>query len=66
MDCTHHDMPLAFDRAERMLGQQRQFYMVASRSDDFGAAYFPAQRDSWLQVIKASSAILAFTAAGWS
>lgn len=64
VDRTHHDMPLAFERAERMLGQQRQFYMVASRSDDFRATYFPARRDDWLQVIKASSAIPGFYRSG--
>lgn len=57
VDITASECPLAMDYAEQQLSNGREFLMCACRSDDFTPAYLPAKRDSWLQAIKASSAI---------
>lgn len=60
IEATANDLPLAMDYAEQHLGDDRQLLMCASRSEDFAPTYFPAKRDNWLEVIKASSAIPGF------
>lgn len=60
VETTARTLPLSLDKAEQHLREQREFLMCASCRDDFSATYFPAHRDNWLQVLKASSAIPGF------
>ncbi|HEI8866738.1 TPA: patatin family protein [Serratia odorifera] len=60
VDITSQQLPLAMDVAEKQLIDGREFLMCACRSDNFEPTYLPAQRDSWLPAIKASSAIPGF------
>jgi predicted patatin/cPLA2 family phospholipase len=60
LDTTTQQLPLAMDVAEKSLVDGREFLMCACRSDDFEPTYLPAQRESWLPAIKASSAIPGF------
>ncbi len=60
VDITSRQLPLAMDVAEQQLIDGREFLMCACRSDNFAPTYLPARRDSWLQAIKASSAIPGF------
>lgn len=60
LDTTHQQMPLDFDHAEQQFAKDKKFLICASRSDDFSSHYFTPTRDSWLNVIKASSAIPGF------
>jgi predicted patatin/cPLA2 family phospholipase len=60
LDTTTQQLPLAMDVAEKSLIDGREFLMCACRSDDFEPTYLPAQRESWLPAIKASSAIPGF------
>ena len=60
VDETHKHMPLAMDSAEKLLIDGREFLMCACRSDDYQPSYFSPTRESWLPVIKASSAIPGF------
>lgn len=57
MDSTSSQHPLAMSHAERLFDQGKEFYMCACRSDNYKADYFSPTRDSWLNVLKASSAI---------
>ena len=47
-------------KALRRFDSGREFYMVASRSDNFKANYFQPEKSTWLDIVKASSAIPAF------
>ncbi|MCW3481458.1 DUF6363 domain-containing protein [Neisseriaceae bacterium JH1-16] len=59
IEATSRDFPLDMARArQRLLG--RELLLCACRSDDFQPVYFPALEDSWLDAIKASSAIPLF------
>jgi predicted patatin/cPLA2 family phospholipase len=60
LDTTSQQVPLAMDVAEKSLIDGREFLMCACRSDDFEPTYLPAQRESWLPALKASSAIPGF------
>lgn len=60
LDTTSQQVPLAMDVAEKQLADGREFLMCACRSDDFEPTYLPAQRESWLPALKASSAIPGF------
>lgn len=60
IDTISKTMPLAIDTAEKLLIDGREFLMCACRSDDYEPNYFAPTRDSWLPVIKASSAIPGF------
>ncbi|QEZ93395.1 patatin-like phospholipase family protein [Proteus sp. CD3] len=60
IDTTAKEMPLDIPTALRRFDAGREFYMVASRSDNFQANYFQPDEPTWLDIIKASSAIPAF------
>lgn|GEM_PF-43083 len=60
IDAISSSMPLAIDSAEKLLIDGREFLMCACRSDDYTPNYFAPTRESWLPVIKASSAIPGF------
>lgn len=60
VDVTSKNMPLAMERAEKLLIDGREFLMCACRSDDYTPSYFSPTKDSWLPIIKASSAIPGF------
>ncbi|GKX50264.1 patatin family protein [Budvicia aquatica] len=57
VNSTLEQMPLNMDYAEQRMHRGCEFLMCACRSDDFTPTYFPAKKDNWLEVIKASSAI---------
>jgi predicted patatin/cPLA2 family phospholipase len=57
---TSQQMPLAMDTAEKNLIDGREFLMCACRSDDYTPSYFSPNKDNWLSLIKASSAIPGF------
>lgn len=57
---TSEEIPLAINHAERLFRQGKTFYMCACRSDNFMPDYFSPTRESWLDIIKASSAIPGF------
>lgn len=61
---TAQAMPLSMDTAERRFDAGKAFYMCACRSDDYAANYFAPQRDTWLDIIRASSAIPGFYRSG--
>lgn len=60
IDSTSSQYPLAMSYAEDLFAQGKEFYMCACRSDDYTADYFSPTPDSWLNVLKASSAIPGF------
>lgn len=60
IDSTASTTPLAMSHAEALFDQGKEFYMCACRSDDFTADYFSPTSDSWLNILKASSAIPGF------
>ncbi|MEY4922388.1 MAG: hypothetical protein RLY17_1105 [Pseudomonadota bacterium] len=57
VDITSRQLPLAMDRAEQQLRNGREFLMCACRSDNFEPAYISPTRESWLDALKASSAV---------
>lgn len=57
IDVTRKEFPLALDAGEKQFNGGREFYMCACRSDDYAANYFSPTADTWLDIIKASSAI---------
>lgn len=61
---TAKAMPLSMDTAARRFDAGKAFYMCACRSDDYRATYFSPQRDNWLDIIRASSAIPGFYRSG--
>lgn len=60
IEATSKDMPLDMPTALRRFDTGREFYMVASRADNFKANYFQPDELTWLEIVKASSAIPAF------
>lgn len=57
-------MPLAMDNAERLFAAGKAFYMCACRGDDYTPGYFSPNRQNWLDLIRASSAIPGFYRTG--
>ncbi len=57
VDITAQECPLAMDHAEALFSMGKEFYMCACRADDYSPDYFAPAADSWLNIIKASSAI---------
>lgn len=64
VDSTASQMPLAMDNAERLFAAGKSFYMCACRGDDYTPGYFSPNRQNWLDLIRASSAIPGFYRAG--
>ena len=64
VDITCQELPLAMNTAEGLFAKGSEFYMCACRSDDYSAHYFNPTRSTWLDIIKASSAIPGFYRSG--
>lgn len=64
IDSTAREYPLAMSQADALFDQGKTFYMCACRSDDFTPEYFSPDADSWLNILKASSAIPGFYRSG--
>ncbi|WP_230352666.1 patatin family protein [Lelliottia sp. WAP21] len=60
LDATASEMPLAMDTAARLFDTGKEFWMCASRGDDYSPGYFSPQKENWLDIIRASSAIPGF------
>ncbi len=60
VDSTAQTMPLAMDQAAKLFDQGKRFYLCACRSDDYTPEYFSPAADTWLDLIRASSAIPGF------
>ncbi len=47
-------MPLAvMDTASRLFDTGKEFWMCASRGDDYSPGYFSPQKENWLDIIRA-------------
>lgn len=64
VDITRQELPLAMSTAEGLFAKGSEFYMCACRSDDYSAHYFSPTRNTWLDIIRASSAIPGFYRSG--
>jgi predicted patatin/cPLA2 family phospholipase len=60
VEATASKMPLAMDVAARQFDGGKAFYMCASRADDYSPGYFSPTRETWMDQIRASSAIPGF------
>ncbi|SFN19107.1 Predicted phospholipase, patatin/cPLA2 family [Izhakiella capsodis] len=60
VDTTKAELPLAMNIAGVRFDSGKNFYMCACRSDDYQAFYFKPTPDTWLDIIRASSAIPGF------
>ncbi|MFW0764425.1 patatin family protein [Trabulsiella odontotermitis] len=61
---TASKMPLAMDYAAGQFELGKAFYMCACRGDDYTANYFSPTSKTWLDLIRASSAIPGFYRSG--
>lgn len=57
VDSTAKKMPLAMAYAEDRFAQGKEFWMCACRGDDYTPNYFSPTQQTWLDLIRASSAI---------
>ncbi|MGG4610236.1 patatin-like phospholipase family protein [Providencia sp. Me31A] len=65
VETTANECPLRMQAGLDLLKSGREFYMGASRSDDFTAEFLqPTDANSWLDMIRASSAIPGFYRTG--
>lgn len=64
IDATSSRMPLAMDAAARHFDNGKQFFICASRADDYTPGYFSPTKETWLEQIRASSAIPGFYRSG--
>lgn len=64
LESTSSQMPLAMDTAARLFDSGKEFWMCASRGDDYSPGYFSPQKENWLDIIRASSAIPGFYRTG--
>jgi len=64
IESTSSKMPLAMDVAARHFDSGKHFYMCASRADDYTPGYFSPTKETWLDQIRASSAIPGFYRSG--
>ncbi|MBS0848387.1 patatin-like phospholipase family protein [Citrobacter sp. JGM124] len=64
IDSTSSQCPLAIPHAEKLFDLGKVFFMCACRSDNYQADYFSPTRDTWLNILKASSAIPGFYRSG--
>jgi predicted patatin/cPLA2 family phospholipase len=60
LDSTASQMPLAMDTAARLFDTGKEFWMCASRGDDYSPGYFSPHKENWLDILRASSAIPGF------
>ncbi len=63
-EATSSKMPLAMDIGARRFDGGKSFLMCASRADDYSPAYFSPTKETWLDQIRASSAIPGFYRSG--
>ncbi len=63
-EATASKMPLAMDNAARLFDGGKAFYMCACRSDDYSPGYFSPTNATWLDILRASSAIPGFYRTG--
>ncbi|HAS1003240.1 TPA: patatin family protein [Enterobacter cloacae] len=64
LESTSSQMPLAMDTDARLFDSGKAFWMCASRGDDYSPGYFSPQKENWLDIIRASSAIPGFYRTG--
>ncbi|MHA8115353.1 patatin-like phospholipase family protein [Kosakonia cowanii] len=64
INATATEMPLAMDHGVRAFDAGKAFYMCACRQDDYSAEYFLPNHQTWLDLIRASSAIPGFYRTG--
>ncbi|HDX8822225.1 patatin family protein [Klebsiella michiganensis] len=64
VDTTSKKMPLAMAYAEDCFAQGKEFWMCACRGDDYTPNYFSPTQQTWLDLIRASSAIPGFYRSG--
>lgn len=64
IECTSKELPLHMHSGLELMNAGREFYMGASRSDDFEAEFLQPTEDTWLDIIRASSAIPGFYRTG--
>lgn len=64
VDSTSKKMPLAMSYAEERFAQGKEFWMCACRGDDYTPGYFSPTQQTWLDLIRASSAIPGFYRSG--
>lgn len=60
VESTSAKIPLSMSSADKLFETGKQFYMCACRSDDYTPGYFSPTNDTWLNILKASSAIPGF------
>ena len=60
LDTIAKEFPLQMDIGLEKIKSGREFYMGTSRSDNFSAEFLQPDADSWLDIIRASSAIPGF------
>lgn len=64
VESTARDMPLAMDTAARLFDVGKLFYMCACRGDDYTPGYFSPTSQTWMDLIRATSAIPGFYRSG--
>lgn len=64
IESTSARLPLSMSSADPLFEQGKEFFMCACRSDDYAASYFSPTTDTWLNLLKASSAIPGFYRSG--
>nr|ELR5041226.1 patatin-like phospholipase family protein [Providencia stuartii]ELR5081853.1 patatin-like phospholipase family protein [Providencia stuartii] len=64
VESTSKEFPLQMHSGLELINAGREFYMGASRSDDFEAEFLQPTEDTWLDIIRASSAIPGFYRTG--
>lgn len=64
IESTAARLPLSMSSADGLFEKGKEFYMCACRSDDYAANYFSPTQDTWLNLLKASSAIPGFYRTG--
>nr|WP_153679067.1 patatin family protein [Klebsiella quasipneumoniae] len=64
VEATSQQMPLAMNYAETQFALGKELWMCACRGDDYSASYFSPTPQTWLDLIRASSAIPGFYRSG--
>ncbi|MCW2256390.1 putative patatin/cPLA2 family phospholipase [Providencia alcalifaciens] len=64
IESTMKELPLQIASGLELMNSGREFYMGTSRSDDFEAEFLRPDADTWMDIIRASSAIPGFYRTG--
>ncbi|MDV2907781.1 patatin family protein [Klebsiella pneumoniae] len=64
VEATSQQMPLAMNYAEAQFALGKELWLCACRGDDYSASYFSPTPQTWLDLIRASSAIPGFYRSG--